>query len=552
MARIFQKMKIFFLSREKGQIIIMALILPVVFISVLVALISWASSVTKMAIITQNKNSAIQIAEAGANYYRWHLAHSPQDYQDGTGVPGPYARDYKDRDGNVIGRFILDITPPPIGSTVVKVKSTGYSLNHPEIRRSVLVTEGKPSIAKYAWAIGGDVVFGDTSEIFGPIHANGGIWFNGIAHNLASSAQECYNNPDSDPNPLLGCQRTSNGIWDEEPGVWSSTDARAASSINGGAVTSVNIINGGSTYISAPTVSFFASNGSGAAGTAVVSGGRVTGVNIISGGSGYTAAPIVLFTGGNSTSRFLGGKKIGVPALDFPGITTQLSDIQADAISGGFYRGPTAPSQGYHIVLKIDDTFNLYKVTSLMPQGSCTNLTWSVQAETFLGNYPFPANGLIFLEDNVWVDGQIDTGRLTIASARFSANPSSITINNDIAYTHTDGSEVLGLIAEKDINIGLYSEDDLRIDGALIAKNGRFGRFNYSSSGCGANRFRTFLTTNGMVASFLRSGVYYPSSGNGYQNRQYNYDGNILYAPPPSFPLTADHYEIISWQEVKN
>ena len=47
-------------------------------------------------VITQNAASrfrvdrerAIQIAEAGVDYYRWHLAHVPDDYQDGTGAAG--------------------------------------------------------------------------------------------------------------------------------------------------------------------------------------------------------------------------------------------------------------------------------------------------------------------------------------------------------------------------------------------------------------------------------------------------------------------------------
>jgi len=568
MAKISEKIKVFLNGREKGQIIIMALVLPVVFISVLVAMTSWASSVTKMAIVTQNKNLAVQIAEAGANYYRWHLAHAPQDYQDGTGAAGPYTHDYKDRDGNVVGRFVLDITPPPIGSTVVKIKSTGYALNHSEIKRSVLVTEGKPSIAKYAWAIGGNVVFGDTSEIFGPIQVNGGVQFNGIAHNLVSSSQECYNDPDSNPNPVLGCQRTGDGTRDEEPGVWSGTDARATSIVGGGAVTGVNIISGGSTYSSPPAVSFFASLGSGASGTAVVGGGRVTGVNITGGGSGYTAPPVVLFTGGNSTSRFFGGKKIGVPAADFTRITADLSDIQSQTVSGASKWGPSAPAQGYHIVLRTDGTFNLYKVTSLKPQGSCYSPPWGINAENYMGNFPFPANGLIFIEDNLWVEGALDTARLTIAAARFNSNPASIIINNSITYAHTDGSEVLGLIAEKDVIIGLYSQTNLTIDAAVIAKNGKFNRPCYSnsscwkdesppegagrwvSSSCGPDNLKSSLTTSGMIASYLRSAVWY--GDNGYQNRQYNYDGNLLYAPPPSFPLTADQYEIISWQEVKN
>ncbi len=30
-----------------------------------------------------NREMAFQIAEAGVNYYRWHLAHNKTDYKDG-------------------------------------------------------------------------------------------------------------------------------------------------------------------------------------------------------------------------------------------------------------------------------------------------------------------------------------------------------------------------------------------------------------------------------------------------------------------------------------
>lgn len=59
--------------------------------------------------------------------------------------------------------------------------------------------------------------------------------------------------------------------------------ARVASS----QVNSVIIVDGGSGYTSAPTVSFTSSAGSGATGTATISNGQVTGVTVTAGGSGY-------------------------------------------------------------------------------------------------------------------------------------------------------------------------------------------------------------------------------------------------------------------------
>ncbi len=53
-----------------------------------------------------------------------------------------------------------------------------------------------------------------------------------------------------------------------------------------------------------------------------------------------------------------------------------------------------------------------------------------------------------------------------------------------------------------------------------------------------------------MIASNKRYGFSY-TDGTGYDIRNIIYDANMLYAPPPSFPLTTDQYSIISWEEVK-
>ncbi len=53
-----------------------------------------------------------------------------------------------------------------------------------------------------------------------------------------------------------------------------------------------------------------------------------------------------------------------------------------------------------------------------------------------------------------------------------------------------------------------------------------------------------------MIVTNQRYGFAYTGeTDTGYQIRQLNYDGNLLYGPPPSFPLTSDQYTIISWEE---
>jgi hypothetical protein len=53
-----------------------------------------------------------------------------------------------------------------------------------------------------------------------------------------------------------------------------------------------------------------------------------------------------------------------------------------------------------------------------------------------------------------------------------------------------------------------------------------------------------------MIATNQRYGWAW-TDGTGYQNRVITYDGNLLYGPPPNFPITASQYDIIKWDEVR-
>jgi type II secretory pathway pseudopilin PulG len=475
---------------HRGQMLIQVLVFGFIAFLFISAIIGWFAISIKATRQTFNREQAIQIAEAGIDYYRWHLAHAPQDFKDGTGGLGPYTHNFSDKDGNIIGQFILNITPPPLGSTLVTIKSTGKVNADTHISRTITAKLGKPSIAKYAVAANDVMRFGEGTEVFGPIHSNQGIRFDGIAHNIISSAVSQYNDPDSDD-----CNNN----------------------VSFGVHTCVN------PHDPSPPAS----------------------------------VP-------NRTDIFQAGRQFPVPAIDFAGITADLAQMKSDAQANGFYR-PSAGALGYHIVLKTDDTFDLYRVTSLTnaPSG-CTNIqnqdgwgTWSIRNQHLIGNFSLPANGIIFLEDDIFVDGQINTARVTIVAAFFPDNPpfrKNIIVDNDLLYTNYDGQDAIGLIAQGNIHVGMISEDDLRIDGALIAQNGRVGRYYYrppsGSQRCAPYHVRQTLTLYGMIATNQRYGFAY-TDGNGYQTRNLIYDANLLYGPPPSFPLTSDQYVTISWQEIK-
>lgn len=465
---------------SKGEMLVTVLVLASLGIVMLTGLVSWAGTNARVLRTATSRELSFHIAEAGIDYYRWHLAHAPTDYRDGTATSGPYIHEFRNKEGDVIGHFSLTITPPTVGSTIVRVRSTGSTLAEPTISRTVEVLFAIPSFAKYAWVLNSFVNFGSTANVYGPIHSNTGLRFDGVAYNLVTSATSTFDDPDHTGAKEFGVHTHSTPVDPLPP----------------------------------------------------------------------SAVP-------NRSDVFKAGRQFPVPAVDFTGIVSDLSLIKSAAQSAGRYFAASGVL-GYHIVLKTNDTFDLYKVNTMYSKNGCSctgtgcgTLSIKSGGETFVANYAFPTNGLIFVEDHVWINGTIDGARLTIGAARFPDNPSTrknINVTNDIRYTRYDGSDVIGLIAQGDFNVGLVSEDDLRIDAAIIAQNGRIGRYSYST-GCSPNHARTLLTTYGMLGTNQRSGFWYDPDG--YATRNYIYDANLLYAPPPSFPLTADQYVTISWEEIE-
>lgn len=486
----------------KGFILVNVLVFATIAIIVTSALVNWGGAMLKSTTQLTAREQAMQIAEAGIDYYRWHLAHASNDYKDGTAstTNGPFIHDFEDKDGNVIGKFALTITPPITGSTLIKIKSKGTVTSDPKVSRTIQVSLAIPSFAKYAVVANDIMNFGIGTEVFGPIHSNDGIHFDGLAHNVITSAKSKYIDTDQ------------SSSW-YQFGVYTTV---SPSELNNDSTPPATVPN-------RPDV-------------------------------------------------FMTGRQFPIAVVDFAGITTDLSSMKANAISGGNYFAASG-AQGYHIVLKTNDTFDIYKVNSLKSApNNCTNSqnetgwgTWSINttngSETFIQNYPIPANGIIFVEDHVWVDGKINTARVTIAAGKFPDSSSTwknIIVNDDLLYTNYDGTDSIALIAQGNISTGLYNNDDgdeiMRIDAALMAQNGRAGRYYYSSS-CGSTYLETKLTLYGMIGTNKRYGFAWGNSSNitsGYQTREIIYDSNLLYAPPPSFPLTSNQYSTLSWEEVTN
>jgi hypothetical protein len=453
-----------FKNSESGMIIVYEVLVIFIFSLVMLGVVGYATGQLRLIRTIANREQAFEIAEAGNNYYQWHLAHFPADYKDGTSSPGPYVHDYVDKNTNqVIGRFSLNITAPPVGSTVVTIQSTGYTLANPNQKRIVTARYGIPSLAIYAFLTNADAWIGNTESVSGQFHANGGIRFDGTGNAPIMSAKQTYT-----CQWYHGC-----GGGMVKPGIWGT-------------------------------------------------------------------AP-------QSTQNFW---QFPVPNVDFSSITANLATIKTGAQSTGIYL-PPSNAQGYSLVFNANATVSVYKVTSLKADPSGQDVEGVVHTEsldynarTFQFTQGIPANGLIYVEDRTWVEGTV-AARAMVAAAKMpynSATAPTIIIPNSIVYSAKDGSVELGLIAQQDILISYLSPNNLEIDAAMIAQNGSAQRWYY------AGNTKNSITIYGSVSSFgVWTWSWNSPVDSGYINTNTIYDSNLLYGPPPSFPLTTNGYQQLSW-----
>jgi hypothetical protein len=452
---------------NKGAILVYLIIVIFIFSIVMVPLLSIVMGQINYLKTSVAKEQSLQIAEAGINYYQWRLAHFKNDYQDGTGTTGPYVHEYVDRDTQeVIGSYSLTITPPTVGSTIITIQSTGWTLEYPNIKKTVTVRYGIPSLAKYSFLSNDVIWIGSNEAVNGQMQSNNGIRFDGLSNAPIQSAKTIYTCKYGQ-----GCSPDAT-----KPGIWGS----------------------------APQ---FVQN--------------------------FWQFP--------------------VPAIDFSALTANLSSMKSLAQSNGIYL-PPSNEKGYSLVFKSNGTIDIYKITSLRAHatGIDTNdvhhdedIDYLARSLQFTKN--MPNNGAIYIEDKVWVEGTV-RGRATVAAAILPIDlptAPNIYIPNNILYSAKDGSDVLGLISQKDVVVTYFAPNNLEIDSAMIAQNGSVQFYSYP------NNIKDNITVYGSIMTFgtwTWTWTWYGNVTSGYRNTYSIYDGNLLYGPPPSFPLSSSGYQQLDWK----
>lgn len=192
---------------QPAHFVLLVLVFSAVFLALISTLSGFIFVQKKVQLAEVNKQKAQNLAEAGLEYYRWHLAHYPDDLQDGTGTAGPYVHTIDDPEGGVVGTFSLEIggTTACNELTDVTITSTGASQDDPTYKRTLVARYAKPNVANFSTVTNSNVWVGSDRVISGPYHSNGGIRMDGTHNATVSSALSTWSCTSS-----FGCSPTSN------------------------------------------------------------------------------------------------------------------------------------------------------------------------------------------------------------------------------------------------------------------------------------------------------------------------------------------------------
>lgn len=176
--------------KARGFIMLMALVFGSIFVTVLGALASYSITQNRVQYASTGKAKALALAEAGLEYYRWHLAHDPADITNGTGGPGPYVYTQADPEGGTAGTISLTIVGnQSCGQTTsIDISSKGTPSDGSGVSRTVVARYAQPTVAGYSYIVNDSVWAGSDRTINGPFHSNGGVRMDGTTNSSVTSS----------------------------------------------------------------------------------------------------------------------------------------------------------------------------------------------------------------------------------------------------------------------------------------------------------------------------------------------------------------------------
>jgi hypothetical protein len=481
--------------QNKGYFVLIILVFGAIFLLMFTSLSGLVVTQKRLSSRAVNNEQALQIAEAGLDYYRWYLAHNPGDTTNGTTTPQPYVHSYEDPEGGAAGAFELTISGSgSCGETsAVDITSVGHTDAEPTIERTVYGRYARPTVAGFASIINANVWAGADRIIIGPYHSNGGIRMDGTHNSTVSSGVTSWLCTSS-----FGCtpNQTKDGVWSNAP------------------------VNSSLWQFPATPISFvgLSLDLADMQDKATNSGGIYIGP---SGDYGYRIA-------------FRNNGTFDVYVVD----TT--TSYWGNPIGGA------ADWQTERNVISDDDYLATYTIPASCPVIFVEDKVWlegQVSGKVTLAAADVDTTGVnpsIILHNNITYTSA-SSGLLAIAEQ-------DVLVGLVVPGTPPNG---IGMSLT-----GIFIAQNGRFGRNHYCTNCSAGGVNRGlPSSLDPYVKRTSLTSNGTVVSNGRVGTKWTSGGvfsSGFETRYDAYDRNLVSSPPPLTPYVSDDYTFIEWREMED
>lgn len=476
-------------QHTSGYLLVLVLVFGGIFFTMVTAFVSYVVTQAQYTETKYDRERALAIAEAGLDYYKWFLAHYPDDITNGTGNPGPYVHTYADPEGSDVGEFSLDINSAEACGDVyaIDITSTGHTYNNPNIVRSISARYARPTVSEFAYIINSNVWAGADRTIIGPYHSNGGVRMDGTNLSTVTSGQESWSCTSS-----FGCSPTS-----VQSGVFGDGD------------------NDGFWSYPSPPINFTGLTVDLAAMQAKAqgSGGVYIGP---SGAYGYR----IVFRSNNTIDVY----RVNT-TYNYWGYTTEAGWVQErHAINTTTFLANHAIPSSCSIIF-VEDKVWLEGVIN----GKVTIAAADVDTA---GVSPS-----MILNDNITYANQ-DAGLLAIAEQDMLIGvtvPNTMTLN--------------GIFVAQN---GRFGRNHYCATDTSPCASGSPSGDQGLPSNLDSYVTRSSLTVNGTIVSNGREGTKWTSGStyiSGFNTRNNSYDRDLVIDPPPLTPEVSDTYEFIEWRE---
>jgi len=486
-------------SFERGVTILLVVAFMGIFTLILGTITSYTFTQATYGRALLAREQAMQVAEAGVEYYRWFLVKNPTIMQTGIGLESPVTYVVEDTEEGRIGEATITATIATACGVpqYINITAEGRADSNASFPRTLEGRYMRPSTAEYSHIVNQNVWAGADRNITGPYHSNGGVRMDGTNNSDVTSSVSTWVCDSS-----FGCSPTNSSA----PGVYGSGSGYAL------------------WQYPAPQVDFasMAANFGSLASSAYTHGIYLSG----------TTTRVDGVQQGGSYSSVAGSDQRGYRLIFNSNGTVTIYRVTG-----------TSYTRGYNGMLGWHNDYGI------------------IATQTLVGTFSPPADcGLIYVNAKTWVEGTV-SGKVTVVSADTGSYAVDTILNNNITYSTFDGSAGLTVLAERSILVPLLSPDMMTVRGVFVAQGGLFGRNHYTTSGSnevpsGYDSYvqQSSLTTNGSVISNLRVGTKWlcgsPGSYcSGYNTRIDNYDRILAFSPPPFTPAASTDYRIVLWRE---